>query len=171
LYVLVCFTSRRLIRQERGGVETRIRDVRAERGWTVRRLADESGVDKNTVSEAERGLRKPNPITMYKLARALGVAVRDLFPLGQAPLEGALLLEASDEDFAAMVAVADDGELAVWKTALKEHLPEGGPLPLPKPTPKGLLAMDRCVAIYREQKRRLEDEGEHLQELLAAVNA
>ena len=159
------------MRQETGGVETRIRDVRAERGWTVRRLAEESRVDKNTVSEAERGLRKPNPITMYKLARALGVGVRDLFPLGQAPLEGMLLLEASDEDFAAMVAEAGDGELAALKAALKEHLPKGGPLPLPTPRREELLAMDRCVAIYQEQKRRLEDEEEHLQELMAAVTA
>ena len=67
-------------------METRIRDVRAERGWTVRRLAEESGVDKNTISEAERGKRNPNPITMHKLARALGVEVRELLPLGPAPL-------------------------------------------------------------------------------------
>jgi putative transcriptional regulator len=65
-------------------VETRIREIRAEMGWTVRRLAEESGVDKNTISEAERGLRKPNPITMHKLARAFGVEVADLFPLDQA---------------------------------------------------------------------------------------
>jgi transcriptional regulator with XRE-family HTH domain len=78
LYVFVCFTSGRLTGQERGGVETRIRQIRAERGWTVRRLAQESGVDKNTISEAERGLRNPNPITMHKLAGALGVEVSDL---------------------------------------------------------------------------------------------
>ena len=67
-------------------METRIREIRAERGWTVRRLAEESGVDKNTISEAERGKRKPNPITMHKLAQALEVEVRDLFPLEKTPL-------------------------------------------------------------------------------------
>jgi transcriptional regulator with XRE-family HTH domain len=61
-------------------VESRIRVTRAERGWTVRRLAEESGVDKNTVSELERGVRNPNPLTMHKLARALNVEVADLFP-------------------------------------------------------------------------------------------
>ena len=145
--------------------------MRAERGWTVRRLADESGVDKNTISEAERGLRKPNPITMYKLARALGVGVRELFPLGPSPLEGALVLEASDEDFAAMVAEADDGELAGLKAALKEHLPGGGPLPLPRPTDRQLLAMHRCILIYREQRKRAEAGEEQLQELEAALTA
>lgn len=35
----------------------------------------------------ERGVRNPNPITMHKLAEALGVEVRDLFPLEHAPLE------------------------------------------------------------------------------------
>lgn len=67
-------------------METRIRQFRAERGWTVRRLAQESGVDKNTISEAERGRRNPNPITMHKLAGALGVNVEDLFQKAQAPL-------------------------------------------------------------------------------------
>ncbi len=67
-------------------METRIREIRAEKGWTVRRLAEESGVDKNTISEAERGKRNPNPITMHKLAKALEVEVRDLFPLGQPTL-------------------------------------------------------------------------------------
>lgn len=61
-------------------MESRIRVTRAERGWTVRRLAEESGVDKNTVSELERGVRNPNPLTMHKLARALDVEVADLFP-------------------------------------------------------------------------------------------
>jgi transcriptional regulator with XRE-family HTH domain len=66
-------------------VETRIRQIRAERGWTVRRLAQESGVDKNTISEAERGLRNPNPITMHKLAAALEVKVADLLEEVEAP--------------------------------------------------------------------------------------
>ncbi len=53
----------------------------------MRRLAEESGVDKNTISGAERGLRNPNPITMHKLAGALGVEIADLFPKAQeAPL-------------------------------------------------------------------------------------
>jgi transcriptional regulator with XRE-family HTH domain len=89
------FTFWQVIVVERGGVETRIRETRAERGWTVRRLADESGVDKNTISGAERGLRKPNPITMHKLAEALGVEVGDLFPKVRStpPLEDAPSLE------------------------------------------------------------------------------
>ena len=64
-------------------METRIRETRAERGWTVRRLAEESGVDKNTVSDVERGVRNPNPITMHKLAEALGVEVVEIFPKAQ----------------------------------------------------------------------------------------
>ena len=67
-------------------METRIREIRAERGWTVRRLAEESGVDKNTVSDVERGVRNPNPITMHKLAEALGAEVVDLFPKAQEAL-------------------------------------------------------------------------------------
>ena len=86
------------------------------------------------------------------------------------PAEGPPALQASDERFLEMVAEADDGELAEMKAELKAHLPEGGSQP-PVPTSEGLRAMDRCIAIYREQKRRLEEEEEGLQQLMAAVTA
>lgn len=61
-------------------MDNRLREARANKEWTVRRLADESGVDKNTVSQIERGKRDPMPVTKVKLARALGMEVPDLFP-------------------------------------------------------------------------------------------
>lgn len=66
-------------------MDNRLREARANKGWTVRRMADESGVDKNTVSQIERGKREPMPVTEVKLARALGMEVSDLFPKDARP--------------------------------------------------------------------------------------
>ena len=60
--------------------------IRAERGWTQQRLADESGVNKATINQIERGRRSPNVETLEKLAVALGAEVADFFPKAQAPL-------------------------------------------------------------------------------------
>jgi transcriptional regulator with XRE-family HTH domain len=38
------------------------------------------------ISQIETGARNPSAATLSKIAEALGVEVRDLFPLGQAPL-------------------------------------------------------------------------------------
>jgi transcriptional regulator with XRE-family HTH domain len=60
--------------------------LRAEQGWTQQRLADESGVNKATINQIEKGRRSPNVETLEKLADALGVGIADFFPKAQAPL-------------------------------------------------------------------------------------
>ncbi len=60
--------------------------LRAERGWSQQRLADESKVNKATINQIERGRRSPNVETLEKLADALGAGVGDFFPKAQAPL-------------------------------------------------------------------------------------
>jgi transcriptional regulator with XRE-family HTH domain len=60
--------------------------LRVERGWSQQRLADESGVNKATINQIERGRRSPNVETLEKLANALGAGVADFFPKAQAPL-------------------------------------------------------------------------------------
>ncbi len=60
--------------------------LRAERGWSQQRLASESGVNKATINQIERGRRSPNLETLEKLADALGIGVADFFPKAQAPL-------------------------------------------------------------------------------------
>jgi transcriptional regulator with XRE-family HTH domain len=76
----------------------RLRYIREQAGYSQQELADESGVSQHTISEIELGRRKPQGRTLRKLAKVLGVEVRDFFeetnrPLGQAPpeprLEGA----------------------------------------------------------------------------------
>ena len=50
-----------------------LRRIRDQRSLTQQELADKAGVDRATVSRAERGLNVRAPI-LRKLARALGVS-------------------------------------------------------------------------------------------------
>lgn len=54
--------------------------IRKEREWSQQQLANESGVNKATINQIERGRRSPNVETLEKLARAMGVEVVDFFP-------------------------------------------------------------------------------------------
>ena len=69
----------------------RLRVLRAERGLTVRQVAELSGVAKETISQVERGERYPYDRTLAKLAHAYGVDVEELLeelvPLAVAPRE------------------------------------------------------------------------------------
>ncbi len=60
--------------------------VRNELNWSQQRLADESGVNKATINQIERGRRSPNIETLQKLADAMGREMGDFFPKGQASL-------------------------------------------------------------------------------------
>ena len=59
---------------------------RTERGWSQQRLANESGVNKATINQIEKGRRSPNLDTLEKLASVLGIGVADFFPKAQPPL-------------------------------------------------------------------------------------
>ncbi len=63
-----------------------VRRLREERGWNQAKLAVEAGMAPSAVNQIENGKRSPSANSLTKLAKALGVEVRDLFPLGQAPL-------------------------------------------------------------------------------------
>ena len=52
--------------------------LRGLKGYSQRALAKESGVSPATIYELENGRRRPNPSTLRKLAKALGVEVVDL---------------------------------------------------------------------------------------------
>lgn len=49
--------------------------LREAQGWTVYRLAQESGVSKQFLAELERGEKQPSLAVAGKLARALGVGL------------------------------------------------------------------------------------------------
>jgi transcriptional regulator with XRE-family HTH domain len=67
-------------------IGTQIRRLRRSKDWTVAQLAVYADMSPSAVSQIETGRRSPTAASMSKLAGALGVEVRDLFPLDQAPL-------------------------------------------------------------------------------------
>jgi transcriptional regulator with XRE-family HTH domain len=61
-----------------------LRELRIERGWSIRKLAEKAGVAPSTIYEIERGARRAHERTAQKLAKALGVERADLlFPAEQ----------------------------------------------------------------------------------------
>ena len=59
-------------------IEFHVREIRQERGLTIRQLADLSGVSKSNISALEKGEIMPTVHTMCCLAVALGVELGDL---------------------------------------------------------------------------------------------
>jgi transcriptional regulator with XRE-family HTH domain len=58
----------------------RLREYRERRGLSIRDLAAEAGVSFPTVWRIETRRLSPTVSMLEKLAAALGIAVRDLFP-------------------------------------------------------------------------------------------
>jgi transcriptional regulator with XRE-family HTH domain len=58
---------------------TRFKELRTGRGLSIRKLAEEAGVSTETVYSLEHGRRQPTLRTLGKIARALGVEVKDFF--------------------------------------------------------------------------------------------
>ena len=50
-----------------------LKALRERSGYTIRGLAEASGVSKSTISAAEQGERNPSPSAIKKLAEALAV--------------------------------------------------------------------------------------------------
>lgn len=71
-----------------------IRRLREAKGWSQAKLAGDAGMGVSGISQIETGARNPSAATLQRIAEALGVEVRDLFPLEQAPL---LLPEPTEE--------------------------------------------------------------------------
>ncbi len=57
----------------------RLAELRERRALTLRELAEMSGVAADTINQIELGHRKARPSTLRKLAKALGVEIRELF--------------------------------------------------------------------------------------------
>jgi transcriptional regulator with XRE-family HTH domain len=55
------------------------RALREAKGMSTRGLAREAGVSTETIYSLEHGKRQPSVTTLSKIARALGVEVRDFF--------------------------------------------------------------------------------------------
>ena len=58
----------------------RIQRIRKEKGLTQEKLAEDIGVSTTWLGYIETGYRRPNLKMIYRIARALGVKVKDIFP-------------------------------------------------------------------------------------------
>ena len=58
----------------------RIQKIRQEKNLTQEKLAEKVGVSTTWIGYIETGFRRPNLKMIYKIARALGVNVKDIFP-------------------------------------------------------------------------------------------
>jgi transcriptional regulator with XRE-family HTH domain len=56
----------------------KLKELREDRAFSVRDLAEEAGVSTDTITALEKGRRKAWPRNVRKLAAALGVKPRDL---------------------------------------------------------------------------------------------
>jgi transcriptional regulator with XRE-family HTH domain len=56
----------------------KLRELREDRAYSMRELAERAGVHYNTIHRIEHGQDNVHPRTIRKLAEALGVAPRDL---------------------------------------------------------------------------------------------
>ena len=69
-----------------------LRSWRERRGWSLRELGARSGVSYVTIQKIEAGTMSPTVMTLEKLVGALGIALRDLFPVerpkGRRPTKG-----------------------------------------------------------------------------------
>ena len=59
-------------------VPRRVREERAERGWTLDELAARSGVSRAMISKIERGDSNPTAVLLSRLADALGLSLSSL---------------------------------------------------------------------------------------------
>ena len=57
----------------------RIKYLRSLRKWSQEDLALEAEVNKNYLSDLERGERNPTVKVLEKIAKALGISISDLF--------------------------------------------------------------------------------------------
>lgn len=60
-------------------IAERVREFRLDRGWTVGKLAEVSGVSKSMLSKIENAQASPSLMTLVRLSEALAVPVTALF--------------------------------------------------------------------------------------------
>lgn len=98
------------VRHYTSGMALRIKQLREAAGLTQAELGDKAGVSRSQLSEIENERKPANTIRLGAIAKALGVAVEDLFTEGSAEAYRQLILDLmrdmTDEDRAAVLRVA-----------------------------------------------------------------
>jgi transcriptional regulator with XRE-family HTH domain len=64
-------------------IAVRLRELREERNYSMRSLAQKSGLSANALSVIERGRTSPSVSTLYKIAEALDVPITSFFAPGK----------------------------------------------------------------------------------------
>lgn len=59
-------------------MKLRLRDLRAQKGWTIDRTVEETGLSRGFISQLETGKRQASPDTLQALADAFGVPITAL---------------------------------------------------------------------------------------------
>jgi transcriptional regulator with XRE-family HTH domain len=62
-------------------IAQRIRAFRKLKGYTQLELADQMGVSISILGSIERGMRKPDPKTLKRIAEVLGIELEELLQL------------------------------------------------------------------------------------------
>jgi transcriptional regulator with XRE-family HTH domain len=76
----------------------RVKQLRADRGWSLEALAQASGVSRSMLSEVERNQANPTLAVTLRIARAFGLAVGELLELpGATP--GVTVIRADDRAY------------------------------------------------------------------------
>lgn len=57
----------------------RIRTLRLKKGWNQEALAFEAHINKNYISDLERGMRNPSLTILRKISHALEISLSELF--------------------------------------------------------------------------------------------
>jgi putative transcriptional regulator len=60
-------------------VKNRLRDLRAEKGWSQAELADRLAVSRQSVNAIETGKYDPSLPLAFKIARIFGLAIEQVF--------------------------------------------------------------------------------------------
>jgi len=66
-------------------VKWRIAELRAKKGWSQAKLAEEAGLTQSTLSRIESGAQEPRAQTLVKIADALDVEYKALLESGEGP--------------------------------------------------------------------------------------
>jgi transcriptional regulator with XRE-family HTH domain len=147
----------------------RLRALRAKRGLSLRDVERETGVDKHTVSYAERGVRSPIDRTLGKLATLYGVDVEELLFVEEeeqsAPADIAPKL--TKEQFVAHGIEPTSAEMATLNALLEvytEMSQSGDEGPRTFTIPEGPVDMERVhmLAYYAARSGILTQEDLHV---------
>ncbi len=83
MYTDIIGRIRTLVNQKMGYVRLRIRELAQQKGWTLKEVADRSGVNYNTVkSYVQRDVLNTVDLSaVYKIARSFDVTIEELMEL------------------------------------------------------------------------------------------